>query len=211
MCFACIEIGTGLGAFLFGLILAKFKLKKCNKKNCKCDCHNPKLDYFLSLTIRLIIIFLLLILPINHIINPITTNTSNFILSKFTETNLENNIIQIGNHNLEFVDACTATSAYILLIILILLTPKINLKKRIKILATGIISLILLNILRISFSAYLLLNFSKDTFEATHLIFWKILSTIFVAGLIILIWKIFKIKQIPVYDEYKELKSKLDS
>ena len=73
----------------------------------------------------------------------------------------------------------------------------------------GFISILALNIARILILMLIYNNFGEAAFNTVHLLFWHILSTLFV----ILIWlaliKIYKIKAIPIYSDLKYLIKKL--
>tara|TARA_Y100000310_G_C20540934_1_gene743254 strand:+ start:421 stop:993 length:573 start_codon:yes stop_codon:yes gene_type:complete len=136
------------------------------------------------------------------ILTPLTINTVAFIFNLFTKTSVAGNLIITQKLILEIIPACVAGSAYYLLLILVLATPKIELLKRIKLLIFSFISLFILNIVRI---IILSLTSTSSYFELTHLIFWYFVSTIFVVAIWILSVKLFKIKKIPVYSDLKFL------
>ena len=136
------------------------------------------------------------------IFTPLTIQTLRLILSIFTQTTLTQNILIIPNLSIELIPACIAGSAFYLLFILNLATPDIKLDKRIKILLLTFASLFFLNILRI-----LLLVLINQTvyFQSLHELFWYVISTIFVIAIWIFTIKKFKIRKIPVYDDFKFL------
>ena len=136
------------------------------------------------------------------ILTPLTIQTVAFLFSLFTKTSVSGNLIISSKLIIEIIPACVAGSAYYLLLILVLATPKIKFSKRIKILLISFISLFILNIIRIIILA---LTSNTAYFETTHLIFWYLISTIFVAGIWVASVKIFKIKQIPIYSDIKFL------
>ena len=131
----------------------------------------------------------------------------------FKEVLLVGNTFQISNEFfIEIINACVAGSAYYLLFILNLSTPKIKIKKRIKMLLFSFAFLLGLNILRILILSliFVYLPSTSNLFDITHKLFWYFGTTIFV----VLIWfievKTFKIKEIPIYSDikflYKEIK-----
>ena len=120
-----------------------------------------------------------------------------------------NNILLINDKKLVFISACVATSAYLLLAILILLTKDIAFKKGVKIFIIGFFTLFIVNLLRIYFLALILLEFNIGLFETLHLFFWQVFSTIFVFLLWIFLTKYFKIKTIPIYSDFKHLLKEL--
>ena len=131
----------------------------------------------------------------------------------FKEVLLVGSTFQISNEFfIEIIPACIAGSAYYLLFVLNLSTPKIKIKKRIKMLLFSFAFLLGLNILRILVLSliFVYLPSTSNLFDITHKLFWYFGTTIFV----VLIWfievKTFKIKEIPVYSDikflYKEIK-----
>ena len=122
----------------------------------------------------------------------------------FEEVSLFGEIIIINGLAVEFIRACIAGSAYYLLLILNLSTPKINFKKRIVMVLIAFASLLIINIIRISL-LILVFFYGFSFFDITHKFFWYFMSTIFV----IVIWfaevKYFKIKEIPFYSDIKYL------
>ncbi len=136
------------------------------------------------------------------IFTPLTTYLSAFILNLFSKIIIIEGIIIFNSTPIKLIPACVAGAAYYLLFILIFSTPKIKLKKRIKILLFSFSLLFILNVLRIVILA--LINQSVY-FESIHLVFWYGVSTLFVVGVWIASVKVFKIKEIPVYSDFKFL------
>lgn len=136
------------------------------------------------------------------IFTPLTVYPVYFLFSLFFDTVLQGNIIFVGEKSMELIGACIAGSAYFLLLILNLSTPKINFEKRIKIIAFSFAVFLLINILRI-FVFGLIFFYEFAWFDIAHEIFWYIGSIAFVIG----IWfggvKLFKIKEIPFYSDIK--------
>ena len=83
------------------------------------------------------------------IIGPLTLQISQGILNLFTETILRGNLLYVGGKTLEFIPACAAISAYLLLGILILLTKGINIKTRIAMALYGSILILAADSIRI--------------------------------------------------------------
>ena len=165
----------------------------------------------LSLILRYLLL-ILISLPnlflFYFIFSPLTIYPVYFLLSLFNEVYLSSNTLLIGEFAIHIIGACIAGSAYYLLLILNLSIPKINLKKRLKMIAFSFSLLLALNILRI----FILVSFvliSSSLFEMTHQIFWYLLSTFFVIGIWFLEVKMFNIKQIPVYSDIKFLIKKI--
>ncbi|MBI2043445.1 pacearchaeosortase [Candidatus Pacearchaeota archaeon] len=139
------------------------------------------------------------------VFTPLTIYPVYFIMSLFFNTILIGNVIIINNEiPIELIKACIAGSAYYLLFILNLSTPKINIEKRIKMLLLAFFSLLAFNIFRIVLLSTIFLE-GFPIFVLAHQFFWYFISTIFV----ILIWfsevKIFKIKETPFYSDFKFL------
>jgi len=138
------------------------------------------------------------------IFTPLTVYPVYFLIKFFFDSSmLSSNIIFIEHKiPIELIPACIAGSAYYLLLILNLSTPKIKLNKRMKMLVIALLSLLILNIIRI-FSLIFLFVSDSNIFNTTHVIFWYGISTLFV----VLIWfsevKYFKIREIPIYSDIK--------
>ena len=126
----------------------------------------------------------------------------------FEDVSLFGEIMIVNGVAVEFIRACIAGSAYYLLLILNLSTPKINLKKRILMISISFAVLLIINIIRI-FVLILVFFYGFSFFDITHKFFWYFMSTIFV----IIIWfaevKYFKIKEIPFYSDIKYLYKKI--
>ncbi len=116
------------------------------------------------------------------------------------------NFLVINNIKFEFIPACIAASAYVLFVILILLTKDIKFKKGIKMFFLGSLILFVVNIIRIFILAIAMIEFEKRWFDTLHLFFWQIFSTIFVVFTWIYLTKKFKVNTIPVYSDFMHLK-----
>jgi exosortase/archaeosortase family protein len=167
------------------------------------------------------LVILILIFSINiiyFILTPVTVYPVYYSLNLFYKhiylngsfNNLSNIIIINSQYHIEIIPACIAGSAYLLLIILNLAVP-MNLKKRTYSILSSILILLLLNIIRIFLFSIMYVN-NVPYFDFTHKLFWYFLSTLFVIGIWFLIVKIFKITEIPVYNDinflYKNIKNK---
>lgn len=139
------------------------------------------------------------------VFRPLTLYPSYWILSFFTDAKLAVTGIITNTYFLNFVDACVAAAAYFLLALLILFTDKIALRNRIYMFILGSFMILSFNILRIEILFYILFNLGSNIFESVHLLFWKFLSTIYVFLTWIFLIKLFKIKSIPVYSDYKRI------
>ncbi len=169
------------------------------------------MNYIYTLVLRLIgsiliviygpqIIFKLLYLP--------TFYLSYFLLIPYGDM-VFGNFIYVADKKLEFVSACIATSAYILLSLLILLTKDIDFYKIIKIFLMGSFILFSVNIIRIYMLAVVLIKFDIILFNSLHLFFWQVFSTLFVLLLWIFLINFYNINTIPVYSDLKYLFKKL--
>ncbi len=138
------------------------------------------------------------------IFTPLTVYPVYFILnSLYNAILLEGNTIFFKGYYAAIVPACIAGAAYYLLLILNLTTP-MKLKKRIKSLIFIITIFLILNIIRIIVFASLF-SIGYKYFDLTHKLTWYIGSTI----LVVFIWFsnvwLFKIKEIPIYTEFKSI------
>ena len=142
------------------------------------------------------------------IFTPLTIYPVYFTLGLFFETSLIGNIILIsGCFPIEIVGACIGGSAYYLLFILNLATPKINLKKRATMLFIAFLAFLILNILRIILLSFMFVS-GSIYLEIVHSFFWFFLSTAFVVGIWFAEVKFFKIKEIPFYSDLKWIYNK---
>ena len=110
-------------------------------------------------------------------------------------------MILAGNHVIELIPACVAASAYLLLALLILLTRNISLKKGFMLFFMGSALILLANVIRIEVLTALLLSKGINYFETLHLFFWKILASVYAAGVWIALCRWFDVKEIPVYSD----------
>lgn len=141
---------------------------------------------------------------IYKLLTPLTIHVLNVILSIFANPTLIDNIIHLNGMLIEIVPACVAGAAFYLLLILILSTADIKPRIRIKAILTALAMFFTLNILRI---LILIPIINKPYFETIHWIFWHIISTIFVVAVWLSVIKIHKIKSIPIYSDFKYIKS----
>jgi exosortase/archaeosortase family protein len=141
--------------------------------------------------------------PIYNFLLFITANSANLILSLFYDTTIFGNNIIFNSTAISIIPACVAASAYFLLLILNLTTP-MKANKRIFSILVSFLLLFFFNILRIV-SLSLLLAREYAFFGFIHEFFWYFLSTLFVVVLWFLTAYIFKIKNIPVYSDIKNL------
>lgn len=134
--------------------------------------------------------------------SPLTTYPVFWGLLASYKAVLLNNSIFIGPKIIEIVGACVAGSAYYLLLILNLATPKISWKRRLAALAFSWGAFLIINILRIYFLSLMYLNGSQ-LFDITHKVFWYLGSTIFLVAIWFLTVKVFKFKHTPFYEDLR--------
>jgi len=180
-------------------------MKKKGKRN------KNNFDDFLNIFIRysvLILIALPGLVIFYFIFTPLTVYPVYFLLGLFFDVVLLSKIhILLNNIPIELIPACIAGSAYYLLLVLNLSTPKIKLKKRIYAILFSFAAFLILNILRIFILSFLAVT-GSSYFNTTHTIFWYGFSTIIVVGIWFAEVKIFKIKKIPFYSDMKFLYKK---
>ncbi len=143
------------------------------------------------------------------IFTPLTVYPVYFLLGLFFDVVLLSKIhLLINNIPIELIPACIAGSAYYLLLVLNLSTPKIKLKKRIRAILFSFAAFLILNILRIFFLSIVAVSGSEPLFDITHKLFWYLVSTVIVVGIWFAEIKIYKIKKIPFYSDMKFLYKK---
>jgi exosortase/archaeosortase family protein len=141
---------------------------------------------------------------IYKILTPLTIHTTNIILNIFTPTTLHENVIRFGATTIQIVPACVAGAAFYLLLILLFTTADLKPKTRAYAILTATAILFTLNIARILLLTSLIY---LPNFETIHWVFWHIVSTVFVVATYIATTKLYKIKSIPVYSDFKYLTS----
>ncbi|MAG78922.1 hypothetical protein CMI40_00925 [Candidatus Pacearchaeota archaeon] len=168
---------------------------------------SKKKSGILNLFIRYFILILISIPNLwifYFIFTPLTIYPVYLLFNLFFDATLSGNIINIGIFSIELIDACIAGSAYYLLLILNLSTPKIKIRKRIKMILLSFIFLLIINILRIFLLGSAFVS-GYPWFDATHKLLWYLGSTLFVIGIWFIEVKLFKIKEIPIYSDIKFL------
>lgn len=121
------------------------------------------------------------------------------LVSLFLRTH-SGSVFLLANASVELIPACIAGAAYYLLFILVFSAPNIAVKKRLAVLLFSFAVFLLLNVFRIVLLALLI---GSSAFNFVHLVFWYVLSTIFVVGIWLADVKIFKINTIPVISDLK--------
>lgn len=140
------------------------------------------------------------------LLTPLTKYAVYYSLKPFIELSLVGNFIIYNSFAFELISACVAGSAFYLLFILIMSSYGIKAKTRLQLIIFSFFTLLILNILRIDL---LILASNSVYFEFIHLFFWYFLSTIFVIIIWFLCIKLFKIKSIPVYTDFKLIFKKI--
>jgi len=125
------------------------------------------------------------------------------LLGFFYETTVSGSIILVNSLAIEIIPACVAVSAYLLLLILNITTP-MTIRKRLFSIIFSVLSLLVINILRIFFFSLLLIN-EYAYYDLLHKIFWYILSILLVLGIWFAAVFLFKINSIPAYSDLKSL------
>ncbi len=140
------------------------------------------------------------------IFTPLTANLSFLLLKLISpETMISGTNILFKQVSILLVPACVAGSAYYLLTILALSVADVKPLKRASILLFTLASFLILNVLRI----FLFSNITEwSLFNTAHLIGWYLISTVFVVGIWFLTVKLFRIKSIPIYTDFKFLFSR---
>lgn len=156
------------------------------------------LRYFILIILTIGIIFLLDVFLVL-----LTTKFSYFFISWFFKSILSGNLIVAEGFIIEISSACVGLSAYVLLIALNLGTG-MKFDKRIFSLIFSLVLFFVLNVLRILFLTFILVK-NPAIFEVLHKILWVGFSSLIVAGIWILCVFIFKIKKIPIWDDFKLL------
>lgn len=145
---------------------------------------------------------------IYKIFTPLTIYPAFFLLKLFFNVSLSGTNLAFNNYLIQLVPACIAGSAYYLLLILNLATP-MQIKTRVKSLLFLLLTFLAINIIRIFFFSVLFVK-SFSLFNLIHMIFWYIISV----AIVFLIWyaniKIFRIKDIPVYTDVRNLIKQAD-
>ncbi|MEM0465321.1 MAG: pacearchaeosortase [Candidatus Pacearchaeota archaeon] len=160
-----------------------------------------------SLNIIYFIFTPLTIYPVYLFLKVIYTNVE---LVKIAVESIPNYYIIIDNSiGIEIIPTCIAGSAYLLILILNLSVP-MNILKRIKSIILSFIILLSLNIIRIIIFSILYYS-NTPYFDFAHKFFWYIISTFFVIGIWFLIVKIYRIKEIPVYSDFKTFIKEINS
>ena len=151
--------------------------------------------------------YLLLFIPISliyFIFSPITIYGSYYLIY-FLKPSIIGNIITVNGIPFTFIDACIAAYAYYLIWFLSLTAKDVKIKTRVKLILIGFLLILLMNYFRISLLIYLTVKYGIDAFNIVHMFFWKFLSWFYVALVWIILVKFYRVKSIPLYDDFKYL------
>ena len=166
---------------------------------------------FLDISTRYMILVLIALPGLSifyFIFTPLTVNSTFFLLDLLYEASLRGNVINLmNNFFIEIIAACVAGSAYYLLLILNMSIQKIKLKKRLGHIFLAFLSYFIINILRILVLSVLYVN-KFSLFDIAHRLFWYLGSIVFVAAIWFAEVKLFKIREIPFYEDIKFLYKK---
>jgi len=140
------------------------------------------------------------------IFTPLTALPVYWLLNLLYETFLLSDTILLINWSfpIELIPACIAGSAYYLLLVLNLATPKIKQKIRVYAILFSFVTFLVINILRI-FLLSIMAYTGSSFFDAAHQFLWYSVSTLFVVGIWFTEVKLFKIKEIPFYSDLRFL------
>jgi len=164
--------------------------------------NNSKIFYlFLRYFFVLLIALFIFLFPL--VLTAPTALSVNFLLTLTGESHLINNVIVYNGVGIELIPACIASSAYILLFLL-LFSVQMKAKDRIKALVFSIFLFFIFNVFRITLLSIII---KSPVFEILHMFLWYFLSTLAVFLIWILDVKMFNISNIPVYSDFKDLLS----
>ena len=148
----------------------------------------------------------LLFIPLQWVFAPLTFWASSLALSFLRVPNIVNGaFIHLEGVSLELVFECMVFPAYFLLAALACMTP-MAWKTRAQLWLSGACMIFSANIARIAFVGVLLSEGDWLAFEEFHLFAWRFLSWLFVAVVWILLVSVFKVKGVPLLDDFRALK-----
>ncbi|HIH15004.1 MAG: hypothetical protein QT08_C0003G0011 [archaeon GW2011_AR17] len=139
---------------------------------------------------------------------PLTFFSSSFLLALFYDVQRDGLQLLFSGITFSFIPACAATLAYVLLLEFILLTRGISFFTGMKMFFLGSAFIFSLNILRIFFLVFIYLKYGENYFDAVHILFWHLISSIFVAFVWIFLVELYTIKSIPLWSDIQEIVKK---
>ncbi len=162
--------------------------------------------YYLSLTARLLVPFIISSSVLGKVFYPLTIYSSFFFLklASYQVFIIPPYMITTENY-IRFSQACAAISAYFLLLLLIILTKDIRLKTRFKMFLLGSAIIFSINQIRILILTAVLEKQGFDAFQQVHDVFWIIFGSLLVALTWIFLINHYKVKSIPVYSDMRYL------
>jgi len=188
---------------LQGILLITLGIFILNQNRFPTKLKNKKI---ISIIIRYLVLLILVasLTIIYRILTPLTIYPIAYFFKLFYSVSILQNLIIINSKTfIQIIPPCVAGSAYLLLLILNLITP-MKQKQRIHSILFSISLLFIINLSRIIVLSFFVIQDSQ-LFDFAHKLFWYLLSTIFVVGIWLLTLKIFKIKNIPAYTDMKYL------
>ena len=170
------------------------------------------MKYELSLILRVIIAIALLSIPFNifqWLFTQITVNFVYFVLVLIKAAPVlgkysVKNTIDVYGVSVRIIELCVTASAYYTMAILTIITKDISILKRAALFLLGALLIFIMNLVRIFILIYILAN-NGDLFRSLHQTFWFLLSFVYVALAWILLSKVFKVENIPIYSDIKFL------
>ncbi len=134
------------------------------------------------------------------ILTPLTMRGVGFLLGFLFNVIVLVDGFMINGVVFSLVSACVGGSAFYLLFVLIMSCRDIKIINRVKIVFFAFIVLYVFNVLRIVLMVKI---YGAFYFDLVHWIVWYFVSTLFVVVIWFLIVKLFEIKTIPVYSDFK--------
>jgi len=165
------------------------------------------MKYILRVYFRLILAIIIIAFGFKilyPIISPLTFYASYYSLFFLNPVLTSSTTFAIGEYSLRFVPACAAASAYLLLIVLISLVD-LRLKKAVKVFLVGSLLIFIANLIRIDILVFIWIKYGSSLFNTLHMFFWRVLASLYVVVLWLLLSKWFKIKDIPIYSDFKRI------
>ncbi|MDO8556104.1 MAG: pacearchaeosortase [Nanoarchaeota archaeon] len=140
------------------------------------------------------------------VIGPLTLWLSSVFIKMFYPVTLLSDGFVFKNIVLQFIPACAAIPAYILLGLLVLTTRNLLWGDRWLLWLMGSFLILLINVFRILLLTIILFTGGKNWFDAVHIFFWHVVASF----MVVVIWwwliKKFKIKSIPLVDDVRFLR-----
>lgn len=159
----------------------------------------------------LLIIAGIFALPLFYLVFRVPTIYLTYFLSNiFYHVHISGTALVFGSISVGIIDACVAGIAYFILLVLNLSTSGISFLKRVYLFLFSSLIFLMVNVIRIFLLIVLLIN-GSTWFDMAHLIFFYVMSIVFVFLIWILSLSVFRIREIPVYSDVKAIVSGLKS